>query len=233
MRRPESQELRSPSTRSASVASLVRSLTESRVQPKPKPKPMEQRVLDVATDYFLKYGYDGTSINAMARNSGISKESIYCYFRSKKQLLEGVIDRELAEYHRRLDALDARLYTMKLRDALICVAETSLTLVTTDRTLALRRLIFDEATRSPDVGRRYYKIGAGRVNVVLEKVFKTHAYVSEFDVPALSQHFAALMSWRTTLERQCAVQPQPTAPEITEGAREIVDDFMKAFLRQK
>ncbi len=38
---------------------------------------------------------------------------------------------------------------------------------------------------------------------------------------------------RITLERQCAVRQQPTAEEIAEVAREVVDDFMKAFLRQK
>jgi AcrR family transcriptional regulator len=167
----------------------------------------------------------------MARSSGISKESIYCYFVSKRQLFEAVIGRELVEYRSSLDALDATLRTMELRDALIRVAETTLGLITTDRTLALRRLIFDETTRSPHVGQHYYEIGPAQVYGVLEKVFDTHTHVSEFDVPALSRHFVALMSWRITLERLCAVRQQPTAGEIAEGARQIVDDFMKAFLR--
>ncbi len=66
------------------VASLVRVLDESRLKPKAK----EQEVLDVATEYFLQHGYRGASINAMARSSGISKESIYRYFSSKQQLFE-------------------------------------------------------------------------------------------------------------------------------------------------
>src|SRR5690606_10698485 len=52
---------------------------------RPAPKAKEQEVLDVATEYFLKHGYQGASINEMARQSGISKESIYRYFSSKKQ----------------------------------------------------------------------------------------------------------------------------------------------------
>lgn len=226
-RRRELQNPRGAPAPSRGVAGLVRSLTEGRMQPKPK----EQEVLDVATDYFLKHGYEGASINAMARSSGISKESIYRYFSSKKQLFEAVIGRELVEYRSSLDALDATLRTMELRDALLRVAETTLGLITTDRTLALRRLIFDEATRSPDVGQHYYKIGPGQAYGVLENVFDTHAHVSDFDVPALSRHFVALMSWRITLERQCAVRQQPTAAELAEVAREVVDDFMKAFLR--
>jgi AcrR family transcriptional regulator len=211
------------------VASLVRVLDEGRLKPKAK----EQEVLDVATEYFLRHGYRGASINAMARSSGISKESIYRYFSSKQQLFEAVIGRELIEYRRSLHRLDATLRTMDLRAALITVAETILALITTDRTLALRRLIFDEATRSPEVGQHYYKIGPGQAYAVLENVLETHAHESDFDIPTLARHFTGLLSWRITLERQCAVRPQPTPEQIAEYAATFVDDFMKAFLRRK
>jgi len=211
------------------VASLVRVLDESRLKPKAK----EQEVLDVATEYFLQHGYRGASINAMARSSGISKESIYRYFSSKQQLFEAVIGRELIEYRRSLHRLDATLRSMDLRAALVTVAETILGIITTDRTLALRRLIFDEATRSPEVGQHYYKIGPGQAYSVLESVLETHAHESDFDVPTLARHFTGLLSWRVTLERQCAVRGQPSEAEIAEISAALVDDFMKAFLKRK
>jgi AcrR family transcriptional regulator len=223
-RRRDPQE-RAPS----SVASLVRVLDENRLKPKAK----EQEVLDVATEYFLQHGYRGASINAMARSSGISKESIYRYFSSKQQLFEAVIGRELIEYRRSLHRLDATLRSMELRAALITVAETILGIITTDRTMALRRLIFEEATRSPEVGQHYYKIGPGQAYTVLENVLETHAHHSDFDIPTLARHFTGLLSWRVTLERQCAVRAEPNAQEIAEIAATLVDDFMKAFLKPK
>jgi TetR/AcrR family transcriptional repressor of mexJK operon len=216
-------------TGTSSVASLVRVLDESRLKPKAK----EQEVLDVATEYFLQHGYRGASINAMARSSGISKESIYRYFSSKQQLFEAVIGRELIEYRRSLHRLDATLRSMELRAALITVAETILGIITTDRTMALRRLIFDEATRSPEVGQHYYKIGPGQAYSVLESVLETHTHQSDFDIPTLARHFTGLLSWRVTLERQCAVRAEPNAQEIAELATSLVDDFMKAFLKPK
>jgi TetR/AcrR family transcriptional repressor of mexJK operon len=225
-RRTESGERRSALS---GVASLVRVLDEGRLKPKAK----EQEVLDVATEYFLQHGYRGASINAMARSSGISKESIYRYFSSKQQLFEAVIGRELIEYRRSLHRLDATLRAMELRAALVMVAETILGIITTDRTQALRRLIFDEATRSPEVGQHYYKIGAAQAYTVLENVFETHAHQSDFDIPKLARHFAGLLCWRITLERQCAVRGEPPAEEIAQLAAAVVDDFMKAFLRPK
>jgi hypothetical protein len=125
------------------------------------------------------------------------------------------------------------LRSMDLRAALITVAETILGIITTDRTQALRRLIFDEATRSPEVGQHYYKIGAAQAYTVLENVLETHAHQSDFDIPTLARHFAGLLCWRITLERQCAVRGEPTSQEIAELATTVVDDFMKAFLKQK
>jgi TetR/AcrR family transcriptional repressor of mexJK operon len=213
----------------SSVASLVRVLDENRLKPKAK----EQEVLDVATEYFLQHGYRGASINAMARSSGISKESIYRYFSSKQQLFEAVIGRELIEYRRSLRGLDVTLRSSDLRVALITLAETILGIITTDRTMALRRLIFEEATRSPEVGQHYYKIGPEQAYTVLEGVFATHAHESCFDIPTLAKHFIGLLTWRVTLERQCAVRGQPSREEIEDLSASLVDDFMKAFLKPK
>jgi len=122
---------------------------------------------------------------------------------------------------------------MELRPALIMVAETIVGVITTDRTQALRRLIFDEATRSPEVGQHYYEIGPGQGYAVIESVLETHPHRNDLDIPTVARHFAALLSWRVTLERQCAVRAEPTSAEIKDIATPVVDDFMKAFLRPK
>jgi TetR/AcrR family transcriptional repressor of mexJK operon len=211
------------------VAALLHSFAEGRSKPKPK----EQEVLDVATDYFLAHGYQGASINAMARSSGISKESIYRYFSSKKQLFEAVICRELAEYQAGVRRALSAEKTMDLREALINIAETVLEVATTDRTLALRRLIFDEARRSPDVGQHYYKIGPEYAFAAVEEIFRSHQSESEFDPAILSRHFLALVAWRPILERECALGPAPTRAQIGARVEPTVRDFMKAFLKSK
>jgi AcrR family transcriptional regulator len=196
-----------------------------------KPRAKEQEVLDVATAYFLKHGYQGASINAMARSSGISKESIYRYFSSKKQLFEAVIGRELIEYQKTVQRVYATANTMELREALITIAETLLGVITTERTLALRRLVFEEATRSPDVGQHYYKSGPEQGFGAIERVFAAHGIKAELPFAVLSRHFLALISWKVMLERECAVTEAPTKAQTKQWVESVVDDFIKAFLR--
>lgn len=190
-----------------------------------------EEVLDVAAEFFLRNGYEGASINAMSRGSGISKESIYRYFGSKKELFEAVIERELNEYQRKLDRLDTILDTMELREALLVVAETGISVLASDATLALRRLVFDEAMRSPELGHHYYRIGPERAYATLHKLFRRHEADTRFDAESLSTYFIAMTSFSMMIERQCRVAAEPTREEVTRIAGAIVDDFIAAFLR--
>jgi TetR/AcrR family transcriptional regulator, mexJK operon transcriptional repressor len=195
----------------------------------------QQEVLDVATDYFLEHGYAGASVNAMARSSGISKESIYRYFAGKQALFDAVIERELAEYQERLRDLDRVLLDLDLREALLTVARTVLSLITSDRTLALRRLVFAEATRTPEMGQRYFGLGPGRAYARLAMLFEAKldaASLSErgFDSAALSRHFVALVTHGVLLARECRLIGQLDESEVEARAEEIVNDFCTAFL---
>jgi AcrR family transcriptional regulator len=54
-----------------------------------------QRLLAVAVTVFIERGYDGTSMEDLARAAGITKSSIYHHVESKEQLLRLAVDRAL------------------------------------------------------------------------------------------------------------------------------------------
>ena len=190
----------------------------------------ELEVLNVASDYFLSHGYQGTSINAMARDSGISKESIYRYFSSKKELFEAVIAKELTEYKKKLHSMDFEFESISLDVALKKTAESIIGVVTTDRTLALRRLIFQETRESPDIGQYYYEIGPLEAYRNLEKLFDLHSGTSNLGSEKLSRYFVAMLLHHRMLQRQCAVLKPYNKKEIREIAAEVTKDFTDAFL---
>ncbi len=186
-------------------------------------------VLDVASRYFLSDGYQGTSINAMARESGISKESIYRYYSSKKALFEAVIAKELREYRERLDFFDLKYETMPLARALAQIGESILGAITSDRVLSLRRLVFQEASQSPDIGQLYYEIGPQAAYHYLEKIFTSHPVDSNFDAATLSQNFVALLLHRLMLQRECRVIDAPTSEEISQHVATVIEEFLRLY----
>jgi TetR/AcrR family transcriptional regulator len=66
------------------------------------------RVLDAAIESFGTRGYDSTSLDALAAELGIRKQTILYWFPSKEALLEAVIDRSAAELSEALEDALAR-----------------------------------------------------------------------------------------------------------------------------
>lgn len=64
-------------------------------------------LLDVAVAVFNERGYDGTSMEDLARAAGITKSSIYHHIKSKEELLERGVNRALDALNASLDSLDS------------------------------------------------------------------------------------------------------------------------------
>jgi len=54
-------------------------------------------ILDAAARVFSKDGVDGSSMNQIARESGISKATIYHYFKSKNEIVQKLVSRLFEE----------------------------------------------------------------------------------------------------------------------------------------
>ena len=53
-------------------------------------KPKQERIgeiIQAAVDEFLENGYDGTSMESIARRAGVSKGGLYHHFSSKDEIL--------------------------------------------------------------------------------------------------------------------------------------------------
>lgn len=53
-----------------------------------------QRILRAATDLFIHHGYRKTSVDEVARQSGVAKGTVYLYFKTKADLLAQAIVEE-------------------------------------------------------------------------------------------------------------------------------------------
>jgi AcrR family transcriptional regulator len=72
-----------------------------RTTPAPRPRaahlgPRRRRplILDAAFETFLRHGYEGTSMDAVAAAAGVSKPVVYSSFASKEELFEALLRRE-------------------------------------------------------------------------------------------------------------------------------------------
>lgn len=125
-------------------------------------------ILATATALFLRNGFRGTSMDEVASQAGVSKQTVYKQFTDKELLFReivegvtgnadavvGVIDSAFGpEPATARDELEARLRR---------VARVYLDGVLQPQVLSLRRLIIAEAEQFPDLAARYYEQAPSR-----------------------------------------------------------------------
>ena len=55
------------------------------------------QILDAARDSFIANGLSGTTVDGIARTAGVAKGTVYLYYRSKDEILRGLLAADLAE----------------------------------------------------------------------------------------------------------------------------------------
>src|SRR5450432_932912 len=56
-----------------------------------------RQILDGARKVFMDLGFDGASMNEIARSAGVSKGTLYVYFADKNRLFEAIVEQEAFE----------------------------------------------------------------------------------------------------------------------------------------
>jgi AcrR family transcriptional regulator len=67
------------------------------MSPRPDPQERRQEILDAAMRCFARTGYHQTSMDDIVAESGLSKGTLYWYFKSKRELFFALFDRILSE----------------------------------------------------------------------------------------------------------------------------------------
>ncbi len=77
-------------TRTSSHTSIERRKRAAHLGPERR----RPQVLDAALDLFLEHGYEGTSMEAVARAAGVTKPVVYACFAGKDELFRALLRRE-------------------------------------------------------------------------------------------------------------------------------------------
>ncbi len=115
------------------------------------------QVIEGAREVFHADGFEGASVDAIARAAGVSKATLYSYFADKRLLFVEVAKQEC---RRQIDLIDAALPDDAPPDAVLReVGARMVDFFTSGLGLSVFRLIVAEADRFPELGREFYRTG--------------------------------------------------------------------------
>jgi len=74
---------------------------------RPQPLTTRDAILDAAVDLFIRYGFEASSMDAIAAAAGVAKGSLYYHYESKEGIVDAILDRYRRAIETRLAAIEA------------------------------------------------------------------------------------------------------------------------------
>ncbi len=120
------------------------------------------QVLDGARRVFMRDGFDGASVDDIAREAGVSKATLYSYFPDKRLLFTEICS---SECRRQTEEAEAAMdYSAPIEALLTFAAERIAGFLVSDFGRNMFRLIVAEGNRFPDIAQEFYRNGPGLIH---------------------------------------------------------------------
>lgn len=179
---------------------------------------------------FLRHGYVSASVDTIASEACVSKQTIYNHFHSKEELFKAIVTDMTTGLMEPLamppgaDAAPARVLKLLARDLLVLTLKPS--------SLALYRLIVAESARFPELGSALYNAGAGRLIATLGAYFARETRNGRLAVAEPEQaaeQFIGMLGGRVQLRALLGVADTPDDGELDRRADHAVSSFLALY----
>jgi TetR/AcrR family transcriptional repressor of mexJK operon len=191
-------------------------------------------ILEAATTLFLRNGYLGTSVDDIAAQAHVSKQTVYTHFADKEQLFAELIRSNIGRVDSFIESVTAGLgETNALEEDLRDFARRHVRAVVLPEAVQLRRLVIGEAGRFPDLAREYYERVPQRVVAALAEQLGRMAergllYIA--DPSAAANHLAWLILGPPLDAAMFGADGKNAGPDALDRSADMaVDVFLAAY----
>jgi AcrR family transcriptional regulator len=194
-----------------------------------------KQILDGARRVFLSAGFAAASMGEIARESKVSKGTLYVYFTSKEALFAALIEEARRETSERLLGLDSELAEARDGDVsgfLTMLATGLMEKFRLPNHVATVRMVMGAADRFPVLARQFYEGGAGyghqRLTTwITEQVAAGRLVASDPDIAAWQ--FISMCCHPISVRVALGSLPPPDDERIRRTAGAAVATFLAAY----
>jgi AcrR family transcriptional regulator len=186
-----------------------------------------ERVVVAASKLFLDDGYGATGMDAIAKEAGVSKATVYSYYGDKSSLFADVMVRMCEEVGGRHQV--EGLVGASPEDTLRAMALFWLdrVLETVDRQILQR--VVAESRKFPELGKKFWETGPGRIEGLLARYLEDakRRGVLDVDDPAgAAANLIGQLAGLYLLPMLAGVRKRPSEAEIRRGVDDVIAGFM-------
>lgn len=194
---------------------------------KPRAQVKYRQILDSARALFLNHGFDTTSMDAIARDAGVSKATLYVHFDDKDDLLLALVNEECRRFGPKT-LWRNHGGKIDLRKELHAIGTTFLEAFLDPRGLAMHRLITSCASRYPRVAEVFMKSGPERCDAEVAAFLRAAQAQGLVDIPDINMaatQFLSLVQGKEILKWALSMKaPSPVRH------RALIENGINVFL---
>jgi len=131
-------------------------LEQSLCTPDGRDRDKRRQIIDGACQVFLERGFDAASMGAIASTAGVSKGTLYVYFKSKEDLFEAIIEEQRRHQAEQIFNLNE---TADIAEELTRLGEEFATFLCRPEGVSPLRTVIAIADRMPGLGSKFYQSG--------------------------------------------------------------------------
>jgi TetR/AcrR family transcriptional regulator, mexJK operon transcriptional repressor len=195
----------------------------------PAPTGKAESILAAAQRTFLASGFGAASMDAIAREAGASKATVYAYFASKEELFGAVVGRESERFAQGFTA--GALDPGDVEGSLRVIADRFLRLLLSPEVIAINRIIIGEVARFPVLAEVFWQAGPERIRVQVEGFLRRAADAGSLELPdprLAAGQFASLVRGEIHLRVLLGLGTVDDAA-LGAAAESAIATFIKAF----
>jgi TetR/AcrR family transcriptional repressor of mexJK operon len=194
---------------------------------RPKSNEKRRNILYHASELFLLQGYDRTSMDAVAKHSSVSKQTVYSHFQNKDVLYNAVIEAKCEEY--RIQESTKCAASDPLDRVLYDIALLFIQLLNDERVIAMYSVVIGESKNNLHVAQLFYDAGPlHSVNLVKDLLMRhPEIALEESSAKELSIDFFNLLKGEYHMQSMLGLPFKQTTEELEVFARKVVAKTLK------
>jgi AcrR family transcriptional regulator len=190
------------------------------------------QVIEGAKAVFLREGFEGASVDEIARDAGVSKATLYSYFPDKQHLFLAVIETECA--HQSEVEILLHSADQNVEETLRIICKTLITFFLSRFGQDMFRVCVAEAQRFPELGRTFYDSGPRKWGRKIAQYLDSpsaRAVLEIEDSLLAADQLAQLCRADLMLKVLFGIEKDPPEAEIDRIAAEAVKTFLARYRR--
>lgn len=197
---------------------------------RPRDNSKSKAILEAASELFLELGFDGTSMDGVARRAGVSKQTVYSHYSSKEHLFGEAVRGAIATYYP--DKALASVDSHTLEGDLKAVCHLLASLLMDDRAIAMFRLLVAAGAKGSAMGEIFWKSGPADIQLQLANFLETWVARGELEIEntqKAGQQLVALVKEPAHFRIAIGIQQPLDETEIEQCVNDAVASFLRMY----